>query len=89
MDEIISETEFWETYKPTPNPRDGSHVWEWEDTLEFPIERVWTLIDGDETDNQYAVTGYHIVNKFGYAVTEVPWTAEVFQGVWAEFETDR
>lgn len=33
---------------------------------------VWTIIEGDN-DKMYASAGYHIVNRFGYIITEQPW----------------
>ena len=36
---------------------------------------VWTLVDGDE-GGQYAVPGFHFVNRFGYARTAQGWTDE-------------
>lgn len=33
---------------------------------------VWTIIEGDN-DKMYVSADYHIVNRFGYMVTENPW----------------
>ena len=44
--------------------------------LEFvcqqPNATVWTEMDGD--DGVYLVSGYHLVNRINYYVTEIPWT---------------
>ena len=32
---------------------------------------VWTLVDGDDGD-QYLLSGYHIVNRFGYVLSIEP-----------------
>ena len=39
---------------------------------EVDIHNIWTWVDGDE--GSYLVAGYHIVNRIGYFITEVPWT---------------
>jgi len=36
---------------------------------------VWTIIEGDEDDALYISAGAHFVNRLGYIITEVPWTA--------------
>ena len=36
--------------------------------------RVWTYIDGD--DGTYIISGYHLVNRIGYILTENPFTEE-------------
>lgn len=45
--------------------------------LEFvkaqPENNVWTLMDDDD-GNPVITTGFHVVNRIGYYVTEVPWT---------------
>ena len=36
--------------------------------------KVWTLTDGDDDNGQaclFIVNGYHLVNRFGYVITEV------------------
>jgi hypothetical protein len=84
----LGEDEFWEMFKPLDNPQDRSCIWEFSDTLTHHLSTVWTLIDGDEDNNQYAVPGYHVVNKFGYCVTEVPWTKlpdGVEQALWIDW----
>ena len=46
--------------------------------LEFVMKQnpnnIWTIIDGD--DDLYIVTGYHIVNRLGYLITEEPFISE-------------
>lgn len=34
--------------------------------------KIWTIVDGDN-DNTFYMAGYHLVNRIGYFVTEVPW----------------
>jgi len=42
---------------------------------ESPDNVVWTLREGDEDDELYISAGAHFVNRLGYIITEVPWTA--------------
>lgn len=48
------------------------------DELEFVMKQhpnnIWTIIEGD--DDLYIVTGYHIVNRLGYLITEEPFLDE-------------
>jgi hypothetical protein len=68
----LTDDEWTEQYRPLPAPS-GSQMWEFD---EIPYDKrgfhVWSWIDGDE-GGTYVVSGYHIVNKYAYAVTEVPW----------------
>lgn len=46
---------------------------------------VWTIVEGDETDNLYLVPGFHAVNRIGYVLAEKPITqAELDSGEWDE-----
>lgn len=36
--------------------------------------KVWTWVDGD--DGSYVINGYHLFNRIGYFVTEVPYNAD-------------
>jgi hypothetical protein len=80
--EYIGEWEFEEQYVPLDSP-DGGNTWEYEDTLQHPPERVWTLLDGED-GGIWASPGYHIVNKIGYVVTEKPWTDPGLDAVWVD-----
>ena len=33
------------------------------------FNNVWTIIDGDEDDNLYVVSGFHLVNRIGYLIS--------------------
>ena len=77
----------WETkYKPTINKFDSNASWQddngngimfetYDIELEWvrtqPNENVWTYMHGDE--GYWLTAGYHVVNRIGYFVTEVPW----------------
>lgn len=76
----LSEDAFDATYKPI-NASDSESIWEYGQTLAHPIQHVWTIVDADD-DNLYALAGYHVVNRVGYIVTEVPWEHGDEEGVW-------
>lgn len=40
-----------------------------------PENHVWTLVNG-EGGNPVVLSGFHIVNRIGYFVTEKPWTEQ-------------
>jgi hypothetical protein len=77
----------WETkYKPTINKFDSNASWQddngngimfetYDIELEWlktqPNENVWTYMDSD--DGYLLTAGYHVVNRIGYFITEVPW----------------
>lgn len=82
----IGEAEFDYEYCPLPAPS-GESVWEHKETLAYPPEQVWTLIDGED-GNGYAIAGYHLVNKFGYVVTEKPWQNGDEEALWFEANDD-
>jgi hypothetical protein len=50
----------WETY--------GEEV---KKVLSYPREQVWTLIEVD--DNMIVIPGYHLVNRLGYFITDIPY----------------
>jgi hypothetical protein len=33
---------------------------------------IWTLVDGSDDDNQYVISGYHLVNRIGYLISTIP-----------------
>jgi hypothetical protein len=36
---------------------------------------IWTLVDGDD-DNQYVLSGYHLVNRIGYLISTIRFPEE-------------
>ena len=72
----------WEQeYKPIDNPiADVStkafetYGAELDVILGHPDNHVWTEIDGD--NGCYIVSGYHLVDRIQYYVTEKPWTED-------------
>lgn len=61
-----------------PNPSDPSEAdhWSYEDAVKMPLNQVWTVVEGDSGRDWWATTGFHIVNKLFYVVTQEPWTDE-------------
>ena len=41
-----------------------------------PENKVWTLMDDDD-GNLVITTGFHVVNRVGYYVTEIPWDRQM------------
>ena len=83
---ILTEDEWFNTYKPIANHldenasfNDGDQGYMFEtygDELEFvkaqEPNRIWTYSDGDD-GGTYISDGYHVVNRIGYFVTTVPY----------------
>ncbi len=77
----ISEDDWFDTYKPIKNSIDinasfdGRMFETYGDELEFvraqDENRIWTYGDGDD-GGTFIWSGYHIVNRIGYFITEVP-----------------
>jgi hypothetical protein len=67
---VISEDRFDATYDGLP-AADGSSLWGWDDARVLPVERVWTVVDGDD-GGLWAMPGFHVVNCVGYLVTTRP-----------------
>ena len=78
-----TDEEFEIRYKPLQNhlnPNAGHCGWLYETYGEeeeyikrIPCERVWTLVDGEDTPECWIIAGRAFVNRIGYIVTETPW----------------
>ena len=79
--------EWEEQYKPETNtlvreaPMDGYMFETYGEEFKYVTSRckdnayqLWTVIDSG--DKLYLSMGYHVVNRLGYILTEVPWTEE-------------
>lgn len=74
--------DIWEdTFNPLPNPFDEDHpmLETYGKALEHVLaanracsEKVWTVVEGDN-GNWYICQGYHLVNRIGYFITELPY----------------
>jgi hypothetical protein len=82
----LSEEEWFNTYKPIPNHIDNNASFQIEDGVGYMFETygeevefvkthdpayIWMYGDGDD-GGSYIWNGWHIVNRIGYFVTEVP-----------------
>ena len=87
MDNFIemSEDEWFDTYKPILNHIDTNasfdgHMFEtYGDEVDFvkaqDENRIWMYGDGDD-GGSYIWNGWHIVNRIGYFITEIPCPAD-------------
>lgn len=57
------------------DPTEGDHF-QHHETLDYPLQRVWTVVEGDTGKRWWALTGYHVVNRLFYLVSEQEWTDE-------------
>jgi len=82
----LTEDEWFDTYKPIKNHIDKAasvdgHMFEtYGDELQFIKNQkelfIWTYGDGDD-GGTYIWNGYHVVNRIGYFLTEVPFDDKV------------
>ncbi len=83
----ITFEEFVEQYKPIKNTMVQDRPWDelmfetFDEELDFVMnqqnKQIWTLITG-ENEEEYIIPGYHIVDRMGYFITELPFeTTEV------------
>ena len=55
----------------------------------FPNQkRVWTIIEGEDDNNMYAIAGYHLVNRIIYVISDQEWVNEWDEVMWCEFESE-
>ena len=47
---------------------------EWDQVAGMHSRYLWTLLEGDT--GFWLSPGYHVVNRFGYFICEVPWDAD-------------
>lgn len=82
----ITEDQFWEQFKPVQNHLesnasfDGCMFETYGDELAYVSKQlknrtVWTIVEG-ENDTLYYLSGYRVVNRLGFFITEVPYTEE-------------
>jgi hypothetical protein len=84
---ILTEEEWFNTYKPIPNHIDDNASFQTDEGIGYMFETygeelefielqdpktIWTYSDGDD-GGTYICDGYHIVNRIGYFVTTVPY----------------
>lgn len=79
----ITEPEWFEKYRPVASePSEFRYVWyadgdEEEYVKDRPANKIWTLMDSDDSDDLYIVNGFHMVNRVGHYITEEPFEDNV------------
>jgi len=87
------ELDAWEDkYRPIKNPVSGDQKFEtYGEELDFVRSQdprcIWTLVDGDD-GNLYITSGYHLVNRINYFVTETPFEGEFMDVPYYIFEEE-
>ena len=77
--ELISEDDFRNVW--------GAHVSCTGDLFNYaqvhglPLNMVWTIVDTDE-GHWIAIPGFHVVNKLGYCLTQLPWNDNTPDAYW-------
>jgi hypothetical protein len=81
----MTEDQFWHHFHPVKNHLDDNAAHEgcMFETYGAEIDfvrsqepnKVWTIVEGDN-DTMFFCKGFHLVNRLGFFVTEVPWTDE-------------
>jgi hypothetical protein len=80
----LTQDEWEEKYLPIKNPNndwggDYSSFETYSPDVTFvseqPDNTIWTEMDGE--DGVYIVSGYHLVNRIQYYITQKPWTEDV------------
>lgn len=72
----MTEDEFEATYTPIHQSdldEDANAYWD-EPPTQYPQNRIWTVVENQENENQYLLPGTHYVNRIGYIASEKPWT---------------
>lgn len=85
MPETIKQADFEKEYSPT-DMMSHPDVRKYIDEKGFTHKNVWTIIDGDNSDNLFACAGFHIVNAIDYIVTEKEWTHENQTAEWLNYD---
>jgi hypothetical protein len=84
----LTDDEWTAEFRPLAGPT-GSQVWEHQDVMvrNIDVHHVWSWMDGGE-GGTYVQNGVHLVNVYGFAVTEVPWVEDDFIEVEIESAED-
>lgn len=72
---ILTEDQFNDQYNP-------STIHSLAEIIDIPINRVWTVVDGEDDNGLYASPNIH--TGIGYIVTEKPWETENMEVTYME-----
>jgi hypothetical protein len=78
---MITRDDFDAYFGPRDAPS-GDPLWTCAETRTEPLTHVWTVVTGDNGEDEYASPGYHIVNRVGYVVTTHPWIDDTQDAEW-------
>jgi hypothetical protein len=77
---VLHEDAFYEYFKPYRHPDSSHNIWgglgletfgkDLEIVRRLDDSYVWTVLDGDSSNDQWIIPGYHFVNRICYLVTE-------------------
>jgi hypothetical protein len=77
---VLYEDAFYEYFKPYRHPDSSHNIWgglgletfgkDLEIVRRLDDSYVWTVLDGDSSNDQWIIPGYHLVNRICYLVTE-------------------
>ena len=85
----ITEDEFYEKFTTVKNHLDESAGFDsclfetYGEELDYVFElskkenRVWTVIENDDGEGLTYATGFHLVNRLGFLITEETWSEEM------------
>ncbi|KIA72670.1 hypothetical protein ANMWB30_24380 [Arthrobacter sp. MWB30] len=76
----LKEAEFDTRFTPVPN-NEGDVVRPDHHGYSRDSKHLWTIVEAESA--LYAITGWHLVNRVGYLITEQPWEEET-EAVWYE-----
>lgn len=71
----LSESELTRRFDPEQKP--SGDFYDREEIADEDPHMVWTVVEGDGTDNAYALPGVHRVNAYGYLKGARPWPDEL------------
>lgn len=81
----ITEEQFYEECNPIENKIEENASWngtmfetygeEFEFVKTQDVHNVWTIVEGENNDI-FILSGFHLVNRIGYLITEEPWEEE-------------
>lgn len=83
----IEYSDFIEEYKPVKNHIDGDAAFDgymfetYGEELEYVTsqkqDKIWTIMDSESEEGIDIVSGYHVVNRLGYLITNKAFNEEV------------
>jgi len=77
---VLHEDTFYEYFKPYRHPDSCHNIWgglgletfgkDLDTVRSLDVSYVWTVLDGESSNDQWIIPGYHFVNRICYLVTE-------------------